>query len=207
MSFSILRKTGLFFVLAGAVFSGALAQEPDPAKAAADDLAARNDAVVRGLQSLRGGNNLSSESALALIQKEMSPIIDFPKLAASAAGKHWRRAKDDEKAAIIAAFQKLLENTYAKVLARYSDQAVRIAESKVRDDGKTEVGIEISDGDVAVKVDYVFHETDAGLRVVDIKVESVSLLANYRRQFAGIIKKSGTAGLAAALQKLAAPKK
>ncbi|MBE8158394.1 MAG: ABC transporter substrate-binding protein, partial [Betaproteobacteria bacterium] len=132
-------------LLVAAICAGVAAADPQQA---ADDLAARNDAVVRGLQNLRKTDALSAESALALIQKEMSPIIDFQKLAGQAVGKYWRRATDAEKAGIIKSFQLLLENTYAKVLSRYSDQAVRIAESKLRDDGKTEVKIEISDGNL-----------------------------------------------------------
>lgn len=204
MSFSTFfaPKKWPLFLLAFWVF-GAAADPQETAK----ELAARKDAVVRELKNLQSAGNLSAEAALLLIQKEMSPIIDFDKLASQATGKYWRRAKETEKAEIAAAFQTLMEATYAKILAQYSDQSVKILSSKLREDGKTEVAVEISGGQRTVNVDYIFHELESGeMRIIDIKVEGVSLLSNYRRQFAGIIKKAGTAGLAAALKKLAAKK-
>ena len=201
MTFLTLKKY-LPFIIAGCAFTAAA----DPQETA-KDLAARTDAIVRELQILRGSGDLSTAAARALIQKEMSPIIDFRKFAGQAVGKHWRRTPDGEKAEITAAFQILIENTYAKVLAQYSNQAAQVVESKLRGDGKTQVGVKISDGRRTVGVDYIFHEIEnGGMRIIDIKVEGVSLLANYRRQFSAIIKKSGTTGLAHALRQLAARK-
>ncbi|MGI9306685.1 MAG: MlaC/ttg2D family ABC transporter substrate-binding protein [Gammaproteobacteria bacterium] len=197
----LLRFAAFFAAACIAVFCAAAFASPEDV---AKNLETRNDAVVRELKILRDSGALSDESTLALIQKEMSPIINFRNLAGQAAGKYWRRATDEEKTQITESFRGLLEKTYAKVLAKYGDEKVRITETKLRADGKTLVAVEISGGGKTAKVEYVFGETaESEMKITDIKVESISLLATYRRQFAGIAKKSGTAGLAEALQKLA----
>ncbi|MGI9298704.1 MAG: MlaC/ttg2D family ABC transporter substrate-binding protein [Gammaproteobacteria bacterium] len=169
-----------------------------------EDLAARNDAIVGELRRLRADGELSPEDALRLIRRELSPIIDFRRISGQSAGKYWRRASDDEKNEITAAFQDLLEGVYAKVLARYSDQEVRLVESKLRGDGTILAGVEVRDGERTARIEYVFYEKDGAAKITDVLVEGVSLLDTYRRQFARIAKKDGVAGLAARLREIAA---
>lgn len=183
--------------LCGAAFA---ASSPEEVGA---DLAARNDKIVEELRRLRTAGGLSSEDALRLIRAELSPLIDFRRLAGRAAGKYWRRASDDEKNEITAAFRDLLEGVYAKVLARYSDQKVRLVESKLRGDGTILTGVEVREGDITARIDYVFYEKDGAMKITDVLVEDVSLLGTYRRQFAQIAKKEGIGGLAARLREIA----
>ena len=192
---------GRYCVLGLAAFLAmpAMAQTAD---GVARDLAVRSNRVVVELKILKASGGLSAAAALALIQQEMSPIIDYSVLARQATGKYWRRAKDDEKQKITASFRKLLENTYSKVLARYSEQKVRVVESKVRADKTILVTVEVSGISKSVQIIYVFG-TQTPRRVTDLKVEGISLLDTYRRQFAQIAKKYGTAGLAARLRELA----
>ncbi len=183
-----------------AIFSAAAAPPPEEI---GKDLAVRNDAIISEVRALKDGDLLTPENTLELIRKELSPIIDYRRLAGQATGKYWRRAKDDEKERIIAAFRKILEDTYAKVLSRYSDQKVVLIESKLRGDNTVLVGVEVRDGDKTARIDYIFYEKNGAMKITDVLVEKISLLDTYRRQFAQIAKKEGTAGLAKRLETLA----
>ena len=183
-----------------AIFSAAAAPPPEEI---GKDLAVRNDAIISEVRTLKDGDLLTPENTLELIRKELSPIIDYRRLAGQATGKYWRRAKDDEKERIIAAFRKILEDTYAKVLSRYSDQKVVLIESKLRGDNTVLVGVEVRDGDKTARIDYIFYEKNGAMKITDVLVEKISLLDTYRRQFAQIAKKEGTAGLAKRLETLA----
>ena len=186
-------------VLMSAMLSGlSLAASPDEMK---NEVAARHDRVIVELQKMQEGGEIAPEAALSLIQREISPLIDYRRFASSAAGKYWRRATDEEKMQIAAAFRVVLERSYAKILSSYTGQRAEIVEAKVRADKKILVGMEVHDGERAGRIDYLFDGEPP--RVVDAQVEKISLLSAWRRQFAQIAKKSGTAGLAAELQKLA----
>lgn len=167
------------------------------------DLATRNNAIVTGLQQLRESGDLAPADALQLIRRELSPLIDFRRLAGQSAGKYWRRASDEEKDEITAAFTELLEGVYAKVLARYSDQEVKLVESKRRGDDTILIGVEVRDDAKSARINYVFYEKDGVMKITDVLVEDVSLLGTYRRQFAQIAKKDGISGLAARLREIA----
>lgn len=184
------------------LFAATVAAAPSPDETA-QELAARKDQIIAKLRTLKQQDELSPENSLTLIREELSPIIDFRRLAGQATGKYWRRAKDDEKTRIVDAFRALLENTYAKVLSQYSDQKVAVVESKMRGDGTVLVGVEVQGDGKTALIEYVFYEKDGAMRITDVLVERVSLLNTYRRQFAQIAKKEGTAGLATRLEELA----
>ena len=182
------------------VCGGAAAQTPEDISA---DLSARNERIITALNAGKQSGSLSSESALALIQKEMSPIIDYRRLSSSATGKHWRKASDTQKGEIIKAFRAVLEKTYAKVLARYTEQQSRIVDVKERADKTIVVNSEIYGTSGNAKMDYIFAQKDGEARIVDIQVEGISLISAYRRQFNQIAKKAGIDGLVAKLRELA----
>ncbi len=182
------------------VCGGAAAQTPEDISA---DLSARNERIITALNAGKQSGTLSSESALALIQKEMSPIIDYRRLSSSATGKHWRKASDTQKGEIIKAFRAVLEKTYAKVLARYTEQQSRIVDVKERADKTIVVNSEIYGTSGNAKMDYIFAQKDGEARIVDIQVEGISLISAYRRQFNQIAKKAGIDGLVAKLRELA----
>ena len=182
------------------VCGGAAAQTPEDIAA---DLSARNGRIIKLLQADKQAGRLSSESALAIIQQEMSPIIDYRRLSSSAAGKHWRKASDVQKDEIIKTFRVVLEKTYAKVLARYTEQQSRIVGSKERADNTIVVNSEVYGTRGSAKMDYVFAQKDGEARIVDIQVEGISLISAYRRQFNQIAKKAGIDGLVVKLRELA----
>jgi phospholipid transport system substrate-binding protein len=145
--------------------------------------------------------------ALEVIREEMSPLIDYERVTRRAMGRNWKKADDDQRARVVAAFRALLENTYSKVLSRYQNQQTRLASAELRPKGRISAVLEISGDSKAVSMEYVLAANDEGEhRVTDIKVEKISLVANYRRQFAGAIKKRGMDGFVDFLEEQARAK-
>lgn len=196
-------KTALSVVILNAVVVAGAHAELVPDEVVTE-LSTRNDAVIERLQRLAADDKLTAKSALRVIRREMSPIIDFKRLAQLATGKYWRRATEKEKEEITEEFRLLLESTYAKVLSKYSDQKVTVLEAKPRADGTVIAGVEVKNAEgQSARIDYVFYEKDGSMKITDVQVESISLLDTYRRQFAQIAKEEGIAGLIERLKQLA----
>ena len=168
----------------------------------AEDLAARNNRMVADLKMLRADGALTEAAALKIMQKHAASKLDYPKLTRRAMGRHWRKADDAAREKLTTAFRALLENTYAKVLTGYSDQNVKLTKAAPRANGGVSATLEVS-GATTAKIEYVCREHEGDYLVEDIKVQGISLVANYRRQFGGIIKKSGIDGLITRLQQMA----
>jgi phospholipid transport system substrate-binding protein len=58
----------------------------------------------------------------------------------------------------------------------------------------------IQPGQQPVPIDYAMEKTAAGWKVYDVMVGGVSLIANYRTEFAGVVRNSGIDGLIKDLQ-------
>lgn len=182
-------------------FPAAAALEP---MEVADDLAARHNRIVGELKQLHDNGTLTQESALALMQEHASPKLDFAKLVQKAMGKHWRKADKEAKAKLRKVFRQLLENSYARLLTEYAGQEIKLSSATARSNGGASVILELQGAQKAT-LEYVCREVTGGGYVIDdIKIESVSMVATYRRQFGAIIKKSGINGLIDDLQKKAA---
>lgn len=205
------RRGGRFFALLTFCLALPAQAVADEAAAVADLLLKRSNAVVTQLTGLSEAGQLDSQAALKTIQSEMSPILDFAQLTKRAMGKHWKKADEAQRARVTDAFRALLENTYAKLLTKYSGQQVSLVEAKaIGDKGDISVLLRVGDGRKTADIDYIFTPTDAsgagGHLVGDIKVEGVSMVANYRRQFSSAISKEGVDGLVTKLQALAEKK-
>ena len=194
------------FKLRYAVAAGLLAAAPawavDP-DAAAAALSEGSDAAIMELNRERQYGGLDDAAALRIIRAHISPLFNFERLTQRAMGKYWRRTTDGERADLTAAFRGLLETTYAKLIAQYSGQEVEILDSRARPGNKAGVALRVSDGARAVTMEYEFTADESGAALVtDIKVEGISWLANYRRQFAGVLRRDGVDGLLEKLREL-----
>jgi phospholipid transport system substrate-binding protein len=58
----------------------------------------------------------------------------------------------------------------------------------------------VQSGAESVKIDYEMEKTPRGWKVWDVRVADISLTANYRTEFANIVRDSGLDGLIKALQ-------
>ena len=157
--------------------------------------------AVSRLSELRAADGLTPEAARAVIQATASPHFDFAALSRGALGKHWRRADEAQRARVAELFRGVLEKTYAKALSTYAGQEAKITGASSLSDEKKSVRVEVSTGEQTATIEYVFSPSraDGEWRVADVKVEEVSLLASYRRQFSGIVRKEGIDGLIAKL--------
>ena len=135
-------------------------------------------------------------SALAcIIQETLSPHFDFDIITRQTLGKHWRKANDAERLEVQTLFRGLLEKTYANALAKFTDENVSVDEVEEAKGGSIVVPLIIESKGKKISLEYLLKEFDGKWAIIDVKIENVSLLGNYRRQFNSIIRKDGIEGL------------
>jgi phospholipid transport system substrate-binding protein len=128
-----------------------------------------------------------------LADKIVLPHFDFNYMSALALGKHWRRATDEQKQRFPQEFRSLLLRTYATALNEYTDE--KVVYLPMRGDmskGDVTISTEIHrQAGPVIPVSYNLHEKDGEWKVYDIKIEGISLVANYRSTFSHEIRRSG----------------
>jgi phospholipid transport system substrate-binding protein len=129
----------------------------------------------------------------SLINEYVLPHFDFERISKWVLGKYWRRADVASREQFTAEFRTLLVRTYGKALLEYSEQKIEFLPMRGKE-GDTEVTVrsEIEQpGAFPIPIDYDLHLKDGVWKVYDVKIDSISLVANYRSTFGSEISKGG----------------
>ncbi|MGH8691917.1 MAG: MlaC/ttg2D family ABC transporter substrate-binding protein [Burkholderiales bacterium] len=144
----------------------------------------------------------SRSKLIAVIEAKVLPHFNFGAMTALAMGQNWGKANPEQKKRLTEEFKTLLVRTYASALAAYSEQKFdfRPLRAKPADTDVTVNVRVLQPGAQPVTIDYSMEKTAAGWKVYDVVIGGVSLVANYRTEFANAVRASGVDGLIGELQ-------
>jgi phospholipid transport system substrate-binding protein len=156
-------------------------------------------ATVKSDADIQAGDQ---EKIFALAEEKIVPNFNFDKVSRMVLGKNWTRATPEQKAAFQVEFRSLLIRTYATALSKYRNQTIEYKPfRKVNESNIASVKTQIlQPGGQPIAVDYTLEKQADTWKVYDIVIEGVSLVTNYRSQFAQEIR---TNGLDSLIKKLA----
>lgn len=179
------RRIGTLFLLA-------VLSAPEPALAG-DPTDQIRGAIDRGIAILQRPDLKAKEKReerREALRKELFPSFFFEEMAKRSLGVHWKDRTPREREEFTRLFRNLLENAYAVKIEGYKGEKILYRKESV-DLPYAEVHtvIVMLQGD-EIPVDYRVLKDGARWRIYDIVIEGVSLVNNYRSQFAGILQKS-----------------
>ena len=189
----------LYSLLAGALFlcSSAFGSDEAPdvmVKRVTDEVLT----IVRADKDIQAGN---SKKAIELVEAKVLPHFNFTRMTALAVGKDWNKATPEQKKQLAKEFETLLVRTYSNALTAYKSQTVVYKPLKMQP-GDTDVLVRTEirqPGQQAVQLDYGVEKHDNGWKVYDVVVAGISLVTNYRENFAAEVRAGGIDGLIASI--------
>jgi len=146
--------------------------------------------VIKNDKDIQAGNQ---QKIFALAEEKILPNFDFEKVSRLVLGKNWTNATAEQKTAFQAEFKTLLLRTYATALSKYKNQAIEYKPFRMEagaDSATVKTAIQQPGGD-PIGVDYTLSKKGDDWKVFDIVIEGVSLVTNYRSQFAQEIRQNG----------------
>jgi phospholipid transport system substrate-binding protein len=185
LSLQGVRIIGILFLLAAL-------SAPGPASAG-DPTDQIRGAIDRGIAILKRPDLKAKEKReerREALRKELFPSFNFEEMAKRSLGVHWKDRTPQEREEFTRLFRNLLENAYAGKIEGYKGEKILYRKESV-DLPYAEVNtvIVMLQGD-EIPVDYRVLKNGARWKIYDIVIEGVSLVNNYRSQFAGILQKS-----------------
>ena len=129
-----------------------------------------------------------------LILQIINRMFDFRGMARSSLGPNWNSLTIEEQDTFVGLFISLIEQRYIGKIDSFNDQKVIYKEQRVKND-RARVYTAIIDKDLEIPIDYSLQLSQGRWLIKDLKIENVSLVANYRRDFNSIIRKEQFAGL------------
>jgi phospholipid transport system substrate-binding protein len=145
-------------------------------------------------KEIQAGNQ---KRVMDLVETKILPHVDFQRMTALAAGRHWRDATPEQQKQLSAEFRTLLVFTYSGALSQIKNETVQFKPLRA-DPADQEVEVR-SQVNVArgepVTLNYRLAKTPQGWKIFDINVLGAWLVETYKGTFASEISKSGIDGL------------
>lgn len=182
-----------------ALAAGAALAEPAAPDALVKDVMLDIQRIVVADKSLQDGDR---DKTIRLIEDKALPHFNHVGMTALAVGVAWRKATPEQKQRLSEAFRTLLVRTYASSLSAFGDQKFDFRPLRMRPED-TEATVEVrvlQSGAQPIPVEYDMEKTARGWKVYDVRVGGISLVVNYRTEFANIVRDKGLDGLITALE-------
>jgi phospholipid transport system substrate-binding protein len=124
----------------------------------------------------------------------VNEMFDFREMARSSLGQSWNSLSPAEQEKFVGLFTSLVEERYIGKIDSYTDQKVVFTKELVKGD-RAMIYTSIVDKDLDIPIVYRLQKENDRWLAVDLKIENVSLVVNYRRDFDVIMRKEKFAGL------------
>lgn len=140
------------------------------------------------------------KSVEALVDKLMMPNVDFLRMTRMAVGPKWRQATPEQRERLQYLFRETLISVYSGGLSMATDQVVRILPNTQNDGTEAIVRTGMKSKTDASKPEIMMvyrlrNVPEKGWQVIDVNVEGVWLVSNYRSQYGNIAAQEGIDGL------------
>ena len=126
------------------------------------------------------------EAALKLIFGR----FDFSEMTKRSLGDHWKSLEQAEQREFVEAFTQKLLYGYGRTVRAMGDEKIQFNGERL--DGKfarVETKV-VSGGGQELPIDYQLHDDNGQWKVYDMVIDQISIVNNYRAQFARVIAKS-----------------
>lgn len=150
---------------------------------------------IRSSAELKSGD---LESLRVLVDGIVLPATDFTMMTRMTIGPKWRAATPEQREALKDGFKTLLMRVYAGGLSAVSDQKCELRPTRVKKPQPEMVVRTLlkSAGAEPIALDYrIYRNKEDRWRIVDVNVEGIWMVENYRSQFASVLSQDGVEGL------------
>ncbi len=135
---------------------------------------------------------LTSEVRRGRIEEIAFDVFDFTTMAKLVLARNWKKFDARQREDFIAEFKRYLSRNYGSRLERYQQTDVAIVGSRVEPRNDVTVLSKVVGGQFdGIEMNYRMRNRDAQWRVIDVVIEGVSLIANFRAQFVEVVGNRG----------------
>jgi phospholipid transport system substrate-binding protein len=157
------------------------------AESAKEQLQVTIDRVIEVLRTIHSAEDI--ERNRNSLRQILLTRFDFAAMAEKSLGNHWKDLDGIEEE-FVSAFTDFVEHSYMSTLGSYRGE--KVVYDRDRSDGESaEVDTRVVGGQGdPIKIEYKLHLTGKQWMVYDAVIDDVSLVGNYRSQFARILQKA-----------------
>jgi phospholipid transport system substrate-binding protein len=142
-----------------------------------------------------------SPEARKKIEAIVTKTVDLPGMLQSALGARWKELTEAQRKRLVGAFEHRFRQLSGKELDSYRSTKIEYLPEAEAPGGAVKVPTRVVVQGEPTEIAYAMREEKGGWRIVDVIVDGVSTVENYRSSFNRVIAKEGVDGLIKRLEK------
>lgn len=156
---------------------------------AADAPRAVVDRMTNAALAVLGDKSLGVDEKRHRLEEIVYREVDFDTMSRLVLGRNWSRFTPEQQAEFVKLFREHLSVTYGNNIENYKNERVEIVGDREEGRGDWTVQTKIirGGGSSDIQVDYRLRKQGDTWKIIDIVIERVSLVANFRAQFQDIL--------------------
>ena len=186
-------------VAVAAVAIGSFAMLPAPARAQAAAKSQANAALTQAprklidetavkIVAILARKSDSTEKRVADIESIAYELFDFSTMSKLVLARNWRKLSPEQKTTFVKEFKRHLSHTYGTRLDRYDQEHVDVYAAQVEQRDDVTVKTRVVGGQFdGAEISYRLRQQSERWRIIDVVIEGVSLVSNYRSQFQEVL--------------------
>lgn len=192
--------TARFLTWLAAAALAASAAAADPAQDAAS---ATVQQTLDGIVEVLRDRDLADEARRARVEEIAYARFDFQTIARLVLARNWKKLSAEQREEFVVEFKQHLSGSYWRTLDDYRDETIELTGSRLARNGDVTVRSRIvgADTPAPILIDYRMRPKGEEWVVIDVIIESVSLVQNFRSQTQEIISDVGVDQLIDQLRK------
>jgi phospholipid transport system substrate-binding protein len=169
------------------------------------------DETAVKIVAILGHKNDPPEKRIADIEAIAYELFDFSTMSKLVLARNWRTMTPEQRTSFVREFKQHLSHTYGTRLDRYDQERVDVYAAQVEQRNDVSVKTRIVGGEFdGAEISYRLRQQAEKWRIIDVVIEGVSLVSNYRSQFQEVLSTGTIDDLLAKLRdknfKVEAPK-
>jgi phospholipid transport system substrate-binding protein len=160
-----------------------------------DQVRSTIDRVLEILNNPQLATQVAKEKRRSRLRQVIYPRFDFAEMAQRSLGPTWRRISPAEQQEFVRLFTELLAESYVNNIESYNGEKILYGrETQEQEYAEVDTKLITKRGE-EISVDYKLHKVNGDWKAYDVVIENISLVNNYRAQFARLLMKSSFAEL------------
>ena len=164
-----------------------------PARATDGGPRAVVEEITKAALDVLGNKSLSVDEKRHQLEAIVYGHTDFDTMSRLVLARNWNQLSADQQAEFVKLFREHLALTYGRNIESYNNEKVEVVGE--RDEGRGDWSVKTKilrgGGSADVLVDYRLRQENDAWRIIDVVIERVSLVANFRSQFQEIMSDGG----------------
>lgn len=194
-------------VLACAAALAGLLALPAAATPAPDEERATNaarsalSATVNEVLSVLRDSKVDTDGKLDRLQQITDRRFNFSRMSKLVLGRNRKKLSPEQEVEFEREFRRHLTQTYGHRIEGFAGEQIEIGEARLERNGEVTVKTRLVGGQAdGLMVDYRLRERDGRWEIIDVIIEGVSLVQNFRAQIQEIVSTQGADQVIAVLR-------